>query len=75
MTLSKTLSTLSLAGALVAAAVALSPSEAAAGFGSQTRVSSKVGSKKTSHKINVNRQGHGGGQGNQVIIGGRPIPR
>jgi hypothetical protein len=31
MTLSKTLSTLSLAGALVAAAVALSPSDAAAG--------------------------------------------
>jgi hypothetical protein len=43
MNISKALSTLSLAGALVAAAVALSPSDAAAGFKSQTVVSAVVG--------------------------------
>jgi hypothetical protein len=43
MTLSKTLSTLSLAGVLVAAAVALTPSDAVAGFKSQTVVSAVVG--------------------------------
>lgn len=43
MTLSKTLSTLSLVGALVAAAVGLSPSNAAAAFKSQTVVSAVVG--------------------------------
>ena len=52
MTLSKTLSTLSLAGALVAAAIALSPSNAEAGFGSQTRLSASVGAPpKPHHKI------------------------
>ncbi|MBW8890246.1 MAG: hypothetical protein JF616_21030 [Fibrobacteres bacterium] len=45
MTLSKTLSTLSLAGAMVAA-VALSPSDAAAGFGLQTVVTGVVGGSK-----------------------------
>ena len=43
MTLSKSLSTLSLAGALVAATVALTPSDAAAKFGSQTVVTVVVG--------------------------------
>jgi hypothetical protein len=43
MTLSKTLSTLSLAGALIAAAVALSPSDAAAAFKSQTVTTVVVG--------------------------------
>jgi ABC-type sugar transport system substrate-binding protein len=43
MTLSKTLSTLSLAGALVAAAVALSPSNAAAAFKSQHPVTVVIG--------------------------------
>ena len=44
MTISKTLSTLSLASAMVAAAVAQSPSDAAAGgFKSQTKDTAKVG--------------------------------
>ena len=42
MTLSKTLSTLSLAAALVAAAVVLTPSHADAAFKGQTKVSAKV---------------------------------
>jgi hypothetical protein len=45
MTISKIISTLSLAGALVAAAVALSPSDAAAGFKSQHPGSGVVGGK------------------------------
>lgn len=43
MTITKTVSTLSLALALIAAAVVLTPSDASAAFKSQTKVSAKVG--------------------------------
>jgi hypothetical protein len=59
MQISKTLSTLSLAAALVAAAVVLTPSDAAAGFKSQTRVSAKVGGGQKAKNIKI--QGFGSG--------------
>jgi hypothetical protein len=58
MKITKTVSTLSLAAALVAAAVVLTPSDAAAGgFKSQTKVSAKVGG---GQKVNKSKtQGFG----------------
>jgi hypothetical protein len=58
MQITKILSTVSLAAALVAAAVVLAPSDAAAGgFKSQTRVSAKVGGGQKAKNIKI--QGFG----------------